>query len=194
MYDLVQSVHARMRATGLLFDMAQGMRPAPALPPPADEALLVRAEAFLGFPLPPELRALYLGVADGGFGPGYGMNPLGELVCQHRDALAGEGPTAGFTWRRGVLPLLTWGCGILSCCDALAPDAPVWTFDPHVHRLDGTSRAIWEDASGSVVSVLEQLDQPDRAAAVYVLACSSLRRWLEDWCTGVSLWERRFGE
>lgn len=45
--------------------------------PPATEEQLLRTEQELGFPLPPLLRAIYSQVANGGFGPGYGL--LGAL-------------------------------------------------------------------------------------------------------------------
>lgn len=48
----------------------------PSLPEPADAATLARAEAALGFALPPLLAELYLRIADGGFGPEYGLLPL----------------------------------------------------------------------------------------------------------------------
>ncbi len=41
--------------------------------PPANEEQLQATEAALGFPLPPLLRLLYAGVANGGFGPGAGI-------------------------------------------------------------------------------------------------------------------------
>ncbi|SRR6266566_7895503 len=41
--------------------------------PPASEDQLLATEAALGFPLPPLLRALNAGVANGGFGFGYGI-------------------------------------------------------------------------------------------------------------------------
>ena len=44
--------------------------------PPVSESDLVRAEALLGFGLPPLLRQLYLHVGNGGYGPGYGLYPL----------------------------------------------------------------------------------------------------------------------
>src|SRR5258708_27179168 len=42
--------------------------------PPATEEQLLATEEALGFPLPPALRALYLQVANGGFGPGYDID------------------------------------------------------------------------------------------------------------------------
>ena len=41
--------------------------------PPATEAQLQATEVALGFPLPPLLRMLYAQVANGGFGPHYGL-------------------------------------------------------------------------------------------------------------------------
>lgn len=41
--------------------------------PPAAEEQLARTEEMLEFPLPAVLRALYASVANGGFGPGYGI-------------------------------------------------------------------------------------------------------------------------
>jgi hypothetical protein len=41
--------------------------------PPATEEQLHETEEALGFPLPPLLRLLYTRIANGGFGPGYGI-------------------------------------------------------------------------------------------------------------------------
>jgi hypothetical protein len=41
--------------------------------PPANEEQLCLTEAYLGFPLPPLLRALYATIANGGFGPESGL-------------------------------------------------------------------------------------------------------------------------
>lgn len=48
----------------------------PSLPEPVHAATVARAEAALGFALPPLLADLYLRVGDGGFGPEYGLLPL----------------------------------------------------------------------------------------------------------------------
>lgn len=41
--------------------------------PPATEAHVQRTESLLGFSLPPLLRILYSDLANGGFGPGFGL-------------------------------------------------------------------------------------------------------------------------
>lgn len=59
-------------------DKARSTRPWgwTSLPEPVDAATLTRAEAALGFRLPPLLADLYLHIGDGGFGPEYGLLPL----------------------------------------------------------------------------------------------------------------------
>ena len=44
--------------------------------PPVTAEALAAAEARIGFPLPPLVSALYTQVADGGYGPGYGVYRL----------------------------------------------------------------------------------------------------------------------
>src|SRR5438067_9804857 len=50
--------------------------------PPATEQQLLATEAALGFQLPSILRNLYAQVANGGFGPGFGIvGTLGGFAC-----------------------------------------------------------------------------------------------------------------
>lgn len=77
-----------------------------ALPAPATAATLDGAEGALGFALPPDLRRLYLEVADGGFGPGGGLLPIGRAVRAYQD-LTGEPPgPKGQPWPSTLLPLV----------------------------------------------------------------------------------------
>jgi hypothetical protein len=41
--------------------------------PPAPASVIESAEKALGFPLPPLLREIYVSLANGGFGPAYGL-------------------------------------------------------------------------------------------------------------------------
>src|SRR5206468_981225 len=54
------------------YDQVPPIRPRPPVTPEA----LAAAEAKLGFPLPPLLRALYTQIGDGGYGPGRGLDHL----------------------------------------------------------------------------------------------------------------------
>ncbi|MGW1889316.1 SMI1/KNR4 family protein [Streptomyces sp. NPDC002004] len=127
------------------------------LPAPVQAGSVARAEAALGFPLPPLLAALYLRVADGGFGPEYGLLPLldgspsGEqpVVAQYlaRREEAGEAPDR--PWPEGVLPISHWGCGMYACVDCHAEEAPVLLFEPnaddveHAWYMDAPSLDAW---------------------------------------------------
>ncbi|MEU0738382.1 SMI1/KNR4 family protein [Streptomyces sp. NPDC006134] len=109
------------------------------LPEPVDTATLARAEAALGFTLPPLLAELYLRIGDGGFGPEYGLLPLldsppsGEPAAvphylSHRES--GRKDPA-WPWPEGVLPISHWGCAMYACVDCRSPQATVLLFDPN---------------------------------------------------------------
>src|SRR5262245_42878043 len=84
------------------------------------------AEEKLGFALPPLLRRAYLEIANGGFGPGYGIMGVGDgftddlehtvvdlyLSYRQRDP---EDPT--WQWPHGLLPICHWGCVVYSAVD-----------------------------------------------------------------------------
>ena len=110
--------------------------------PPLTEPQMQVCEAQLGFSLPPLLRGLYMHVADGGFGPAWGIDGLrdepddqwGGLVTWYRwlkqhhrlvsltDLKKGATPDhminlPGYVWPERVLRLCTWGCGDLASID-----------------------------------------------------------------------------
>ncbi|MGW1034329.1 SMI1/KNR4 family protein [Streptomyces antibioticus] len=111
----------------------------PSLPDPADAATLVRAEAALGFRLPPLLADLYLRTGDGGFGPEYGLLPLldsapaGEpsAVSQYLAQRKSGREDPEWPWPEGVLPISHWGCGMYACVDCHSPQATVLLFEPN---------------------------------------------------------------
>ncbi|MFJ8440451.1 SMI1/KNR4 family protein [Kitasatospora griseola] len=134
-----------------------------ALAPPAAAAMLERAERIFGLPLQPLLRRLYGEVADGGFGPGYGLAPLFH---------AGFGAVNGYParirsrsggqpwWPRGVLPVLHWGGGRHAAVDCTGPEGLILQYSP------GTG-------------------QPG-AADTWFVESESLAGWLESWMDGTS--------
>ncbi|WP_324614111.1 hypothetical protein [Streptomyces sp. XY152] len=103
-------------------DKVRNTRPwgRPSLPGPIDAAAPARAEATPGSALPPLLDELQLRVADGGFGPEYGLPPLldsapsGEpaAVTQHLAHHESGREDPGRPWPEGVLPISHWGCGM----------------------------------------------------------------------------------
>lgn len=106
---------------------------------PASDAELGEAERLLGFPLPPALRGIYSGVANGGFGPGYGFvgvlggapdsifgTHLADAYRQERE-LSRQGQPIE-EWPRRILRIVEWGCGIGSCIDARS--GQILRYDP----------------------------------------------------------------
>lgn len=108
---------------------------------PATAAEIEETECELGFPLPALLRELYSTVANGGFGPGYGLvgakggapadwaKDLAQAYRTDRDPSprleqsdAHPGDPDWFEpfhdeWPGRVLRLVHWGCAIWSCFD-----------------------------------------------------------------------------
>jgi hypothetical protein len=103
--------------------------------PPATMSAVTEAESLLGHPLPGLLRKLYLEIANGGFGPGYGIlglsgghtvEPDGTSIDRlHRMRTEGSMP------RPSLLPVCDWGCAILSLVDCADPQGRMWGFDPN---------------------------------------------------------------
>lgn len=112
--------------------------------PPATEEQLAQSEEILEFSLPPALRALFATVANGGFGPGYGIpGAVGGfgpgdgvydivqgfyLFCDESrqvplEAYAESPGSQHFNlpndcWPERVLPLCSWGCAMYDFIDA----------------------------------------------------------------------------
>ncbi|HEY2511785.1 MAG TPA: SMI1/KNR4 family protein [Polyangiaceae bacterium] len=146
---------------------------------PATAAEIGETERQLGFPLPPLLRDLYTQVANGGFGPGYGLlgavggapddwaANIAEAYRQDRDLSprleesdAEPGSDAWFEpyydeWPGRVLRLVHWGCAIWSCLDVRRDR--VFRFE-HLH---GT-----------------------RTREAMLVEATSLKSWLEGWLQG----------
>jgi hypothetical protein len=142
------------------------------LTPPASLGDLHRAEALIGCPLPPAIAAVYSGVANGGFGPGYGLVGIsggrtgfasshGQRHCEDQYAFLRR--NADLNWPVFLLPLCDWGCGIYSCADASRPDAPMST------------------AFGDLL-----YDDPAHAV---VPGGRTFAHWLRAWADGQDLWE-----
>lgn len=126
----------------------------PRLPAPAAADVLVRAEARLGFPLPALLARLYREVADGGFGPEYHLLPLldgpGESVVtgyEQQRAESAADPDHP-SWPAGVVPLLTWGCGMYAAVDCTTPEGRVLLFEPNPYSGGSWAGCWFEDAPG----------------------------------------------
>lgn len=135
---------------------------------PLGDERVAQAEARLGFALHPLLVRLYREVTDGGFGPDHRLLPLpgpgarvvGEYRARREASAEGEHPQ----WPVGVVPILTWGCGLYAAVDCSSPDGQVLLFEPNAYG--GGS---WEGC--------------------WFLDSSSLAGWLETWLAGSGWFE-----
>ncbi len=126
-------------------------------------------EAFTGLRLPPFLRQVYIEVAAGCFGPGYGLLPLTrhptdeaeetalELYQSFRSA---DPEDPGWVWPAYLLPICDWGCAIRSCVDCSSEEGVMVRFDPNDHGPG----VPW--------------------ASAFKVESPSFRAWIGDWASG----------
>lgn len=150
------------------FSLAGTARPAK----PLSTRELKKAQGQLGFRLPAQLRDVYGLLANGGFGPGYGLIGLAGGVKSDvntdvvEDYLLRRQPDdadPGWFWPAGVLAVCHWGCGIYSCIDCRTPEVQVLRFDPNPVDED------WSVAWG--------------------LECTDMATWLRKWLAADEMFE-----
>ncbi|MEL5957895.1 SMI1/KNR4 family protein [Streptomyces sp. CLV115] len=132
------------------------------LQPPISAAELAGAERDLGFRLHPLLAALYRKAGNGGFGPADSVLPLRggpdenwetSAVQAYQDRIPPEGADTWWSWPKGVVPVLDWGCARFACVDCHSEDGTVLLFDPNAIGDQDLSRA-WFVAAGSLAEWL----------------------------------------
>jgi len=166
---LTDDVLARAKVPDLQTDMATWMP----LPAPASASDFRRAETLVGCTLSPAITHIYSAVANGGFGPGYGLvgigggrpgfsNWRGQRHCEEEYVNLRQND-AGFNWPVHLLPLCDWGCGIYSCADASQPDAPIFS---------AFGDALYDDPPHAVMP-----------------ANCNFAGWLRAWADGEDLWQ-----
>ena len=142
--------------------------------PPVAAKNLQSAEFVLGFRLPAFLRAIYLMVGNGGFGPSYGIvgtrggfkHEKQTLESCYRSMPRLQKENSIWHWPKRLLPLGYYGCGMWSCVDCEYKKLPMITWDPNNldAELNGAdARRNWGNSFW---------DQGE-----------SLKTWLEGWRT-----------
>jgi hypothetical protein len=91
-------------------------RPPRPLRPVASKDDVLQAERELGVQFPSLLRRIYLEVADGNFGPGYGFFPLKDVIAETLDKRDLGPPHAG-SWQSDFLCICTFGCTFYAAVD-----------------------------------------------------------------------------
>jgi hypothetical protein len=82
------------------------------------------------------LAAVYGELANGGFGPEYQLlslvdGPTSELAVDCYVEARRTHAGTKWAWPEGVLPILTWGCGMYACVDCRSDDGTVLLFEPN---------------------------------------------------------------
>ncbi|HEX5105386.1 MAG TPA: SMI1/KNR4 family protein [Pirellulaceae bacterium] len=106
---------------------------------PVNAKALQAAERAIGFKLPELLRAIYLKVGNGGFGPGYGIMGIKggarldgcTLEKCYANMIKLETENGTWRWPRQLLPLANYGCGMWSCVDCAYKKLPMILWDPN---------------------------------------------------------------
>lgn len=126
--NLIQRLQQRIRrAPSTDLERVPAIQPRPPLAPDKTE----RAELDLGFRLPPLLRSLYLEVADGGYGPGWGILPIDEIVeWDHRCRANGSDIVPPRNWPEKLIRFCEWGCNFWSGIDCSSDRCAILRFDP----------------------------------------------------------------
>ncbi len=119
---LKERVRVRPYSAGYEVDACRG-----SARPPLSRDQLVEAERLLGFRLPMLVRRLYLEVADGFWGPGYGLSPLltgspDVGISSVVESMRGH-PEIG--WPNNLFPFCSWGCGFDSYIDYTDQNLPI---------------------------------------------------------------------
>ena len=129
--DLICRLQERVRSEPTVdFAVFPPIRPRP----PVTERALANAEVQLGFPLPLLVRALYTQVANGGYGPGYGVIQLdggpytlvGSRKQMNEESADSPG---GQWWPERLVEFVNWGCHYFSGIDCSRPSCPVFFYD-----------------------------------------------------------------
>jgi hypothetical protein len=112
-------------------------------PVPAAREAIVETEAACGFTLPPLLVRLLTEVANGGFGPRRGIYGVrghdwfsSDIFADMTEAAYASIDDPVWSQRRWLLPLLDWGCAIMTLIDCRDPAGALWGWDPNLCCLE----------------------------------------------------------
>lgn len=148
-----------------------------AAPASADRDRIAEFEQISGHRLPPLLARLLTEVANGGFGPrnavfgvrGHNWHTNGMFEDMTEAALAARNDPeyAHLSW---CVPLIDWGCAIMTLIDCRNPDGPLWGWDPNgcclEHALSPLDQTLAEMLEESLTAEYPEPFYDGYAAAV----------------------------
>ena len=149
--DLVQQLQMRNADRERATD--GGIHPRKPVPPIAAK-VLETAERAIGLKLPELLRAIYLKVGNGGFGPEYGIVGIKggakldgyTLETCYQQMLKLDNENSVWCWPKQLLPVASYGCGMWSCVDCAYQKLPMVLWDPNnldADLSDADARLNW---------------------------------------------------
>lgn len=105
--------------------------------PVASEEAVGAAEMALGLKIPTLLRSIYLNVANGGFGPGYGIlgvagghrSGWGTALVETFDEVKRGADYRGWRWDPQLLPFCELGYAGFFCVRCSSPGSPIFLSD-----------------------------------------------------------------
>ena len=136
--SLISKIRERIADPLRAVDSAAWVEPMPTVAAPATVAEIESAEAALGFAIPQLLRRLYIEVANGGFGPAYGLEGVpriprlegsADIVALYQQFLTPDPDNPAWLWPHGLVPLIGGGCLYLECVYFTEPPHAVVLFD-----------------------------------------------------------------
>jgi hypothetical protein len=148
------------------------MMPLRGLPAPLGADEIGDAERRLGFTLHPLLATVYRDFANGGFGPDYQLlslmnGPTSEQAVDLYLSKRSHGAETEWAWPEGVLPVLTWGCGMYACVDCRSEPGTVLLFEPNPGEpelawyIDAPSLEAWMERYVSRTGWWDKLEDGD---------------------------------
>lgn len=159
--ELLAAVRARAMAPSTRIGVPSlQSQPLPPLPPPATSTILAATEARLGFTLPPLLARVYTEVADGGFGPGYGLLSLVDAESDGRSLSSVYLDFRAGGWLERLLPLWDWGCAMWSCLDGRSDEGALITSNQGEFTVTHFTLHSWLHAWATDVDLSRETFEP----------------------------------
>jgi hypothetical protein len=148
----------------------------PDVKPAVASAVIIKLEKQYRCKLPDLVRRIYTEVADGGFGPGYGLFPITSKNDSEQESIAAIYQEVLdiakchplWNWPRKLIPMADMGCGMYYCVDCYFDKLPVILFDQS--NLD---------------SEVDDDEAALRWSNAFWFESPSLVKWLNDWLDDV---------
>jgi hypothetical protein len=186
----IERVRARIKDPRLTTSITRFSPRRVELFPPASELVVEDSETRLEFRLPPLLRELYTQVANGGFGPGYGIFGLEGGYADAMITMGEEGGTLldwYYAYRGTDRRMPELGSQLAKDASSILfidpdPESGNWTwFDkllPISHHGDWQLSCI--DCSSPIYPVLHF----DGQQSILRRVCPTFGAWIDAWLTG----------